>query len=248
VLTALLVGYFAATMATSGLSGLPQWVTGFFLVGVLVLQSAWDAVYSGEVWAGVLMGISLLLYRGSRSSRAALVGLLALAFRELAAPYCVACAVIALARRQWRELGIWMAGAAVYLVYFVWHALQVQHHQLPQDIVHGASWVQFGGLPFLQSAVAKMGWLSYAPVQALALGVVLIAAGAANPRAQLHLRVAAAAYASLFLIAGLPFNDYWGHIASLVWATACGYGVDLMREAAIAVGRPRRATESLPRP
>jgi hypothetical protein len=53
----------------------------------------------------------------------------------------------------------------------------------------------------------------------------LLAAGLAASETPRRLRAASAAFAILFLLAGLPFNDYWGFIAAPVWAITCGYGV-----------------------
>ena len=238
VLTALLVALCASTMATVRQPAAAMWVARGMQVGVLVIESAWQAIYQSEAWAGVLIGLSICAYALRRHGWAVACGLLALFVRELAAPYCIVCTVIALLNRRWREASAWLVGSCLYASYFAWHVSQVAAQRLPTDFAHDQSWIQFGGLPFLQATVMKLGWLVLLPESLAALAVVLIVGGIVNPRAPLHLRAASGAYAMFFLVAGLPFNGYWGWMAVPAWAMVCGYGVDTVSRALVGILGP----------
>ena len=83
-----------------------------------------------------------------------------------------------------------------------------------------------GGLPFLLTTVRWAGWPFVLPDAALACMLCPIVAGVANPRAPVHVRASSSVYATFFLLAGQPFNHYWGLVAAPTWAVASGYGVE----------------------
>jgi hypothetical protein len=200
------------------------WTASIMEVGALAVLAVPSAVVLGEAWAGVLVGISVCTYARHRPALAVPLGLIALFVRELAAPYCMVCTIIAAVNRRWRELGAWIGGACIYVAYYGWHLTQVWAHRLPTDLAHSSSWLEFGGLPFLLATVHWQGWLLLLPAPLTALALVLIIAGIADARAPLHVRTASAVYVVFFLVAGKPFNDYWGLMAGPTWALACGYG------------------------
>lgn len=244
VLFALLLVLCCATMATERQSFTAVWTAVAMQVGVLVISVATPgAVVIGEGWAGVLVGISVCAYALRRTTFAVALGLLALFVRELAAPYCVVCTIIAASNRRWRELTAWISGACVYAVFYAWHLTQVWAHRLPTDLAHSSSWLEFGGLPFLQATIHWLGWWLVFPAPLTTLGLVLIVGGIANARAPLHVRAASAAYALFFLVAGKPFNDYWGLMAGPTWALACGYGVQTTCQAMRAAFAPLSPSE-----
>jgi hypothetical protein len=59
----------------------------------------------------VLIAASLVFYGVGRTWWAVAMGLAALFVRELAAPYCVVCALFALHERRWPEVKAWVVGA-----------------------------------------------------------------------------------------------------------------------------------------
>jgi hypothetical protein len=231
LLTALLVALFAATMAVSRAAPLLAWAAGGLQIGLLVLESAPDAVYVSEIWTGVLVGLSVCAFALRQGIPAVALGVAALFVRELAAPYCVAAACLSLGRRQWRECGAWSAGAVAYAGYYGWHALQVSAHLLPSDLPPSTGWVTLGGLPFLQSAIHKLGWLALLPGQVDALALALLVAGIAHGGTPVHARAGSAAFVGFFLVAGQPFNDYWGWVAGPTWAVTCSHGIMAVRTA-----------------
>ena len=79
------------------------------LAAVLTLILLPGAAYGGfvpwgsttlEIWAGVLIAISVFAYAGDRWLLGVIIGLIALFIRELAAPYVAVCIVLALINRR----------------------------------------------------------------------------------------------------------------------------------------------------
>lgn len=224
VLTALLVVLCLATMASVGRPFNLTWTASAVMqAGVLVLYTTPSLAFLGETWSGVLVGISLCAYARRRSAIAVGLGLLALFIRELAAPYCVVCTIIAAFKRRWWEVGAWVAGACAYAAYYGWHLTQVWAERLPTDFSH-STWLAFGGLPFLQATIHWSGWLFVLPLPFAAAALMLMVAGVANTCAPLQVRVSSVVFALFFLIAGHPFNHYWGLIVGPTWAIVYGYG------------------------
>jgi hypothetical protein len=188
-------------------------------------------VYFTESWAGLCLGLSAIAYARRHETAGAGWAILALFIRELAAPYCVVAGLIALSRKRWREVGVWMGGGILYTAYFGAHVWQVWQHILPGDQAHPYSWLYGGGLPFVLRVWQVNGVLVAAPLPFFAL---LVAAGVAAwwaPTMPLHVRANVLVYSVLFLFVGLPFNVYWGElIAPLValWVTYAPTGLNTL--------------------
>ncbi len=195
------------------------------MLGVLVLFAAPDAVFVSEAWSGALIALSACAYLLDRRIIAGVCALAALFIRELAAPFCVLAAILALTERRWRELGLWIAGAVAYGLYFAFHVRQVVAHRLPADFSHNQSWLSFPGVPFLQATLLKLGWFALLPTIFSTVALVLLTAALLSSQTPRPLRLGSALYVALFLVAGLPFNDYWGFEAAPIWAITCGYGL-----------------------
>jgi hypothetical protein len=169
-----------------------------------------------EVWAGYLLALSTLAYALRRFSTGALIGLLALFVRELAAPYAVLCAVLAWRAARWREMRVWMAGASLYALYYGWHFRQVVLHHQPNDVAHAETWLRFGGLPFILTTLGTNSLLHNRPAWLSAVAFVVLCAGLLARELPLHMRAAVIAYLVFFAIAGQPFNWYWGWLIAFV--------------------------------
>ena len=228
----LMLGATFAVTSYEPLCGMSGGIMQAGAIGTLTLPGA--ALF-GESWSGVLIGLSVCMYAQRRARLAVVLGLLALGVRELAAPYCVACAVKAAVNRRWREVGAWLGGACLYAVYYGWHLVNVWEHRLPTDLAHATSWLELGGLPSLVTKVRWQAWLLASPTWANALALTLIVAGAAQTKMPAHARVATAVYLGFFMVAGKPFDGYWGLVAWPTWALAFGYGLLLVRDAARSV-------------
>lgn len=176
------------------------------LFGIAVPES----VVFSEVAAGTLILVSVAAYGNGWRMAALVAGLAALFLRELAAPYVVVCAVLALKDRRWREVVLWGAGLVAYAGYFGWHWSMVAAQLGPMDKDYAEGWLQFGGLGFLLKAAGFNGLLSLAPswvaALLLPLGLFGLIAWPKGGRAALTV----AAHVLLFAAVGKPFNAYWG--------------------------------------
>ena len=199
------------------------------LGAVLVPLLGMSAVLFGEIWSGLLIGLSLACYYRRRGVLAAVAGVLALFMRELAAPYVVVCALLAVRSRRRREMAAWAIGVAAYAVYYARHALQAMEHVHPTDLSNAAAWIQFPGLPFLLRTLRENGWLLLLPAWAAPIVCVLATAALFAPSAPPQLKASLAAYFVFFLVVGQPFNDYWGLVATPIWAYALAHGVEGVR-------------------
>jgi hypothetical protein len=205
------------------------WVLAVFNAAAIVVVPG--GVYFTESWAGLCLGLSAIAYARRREMSGAGWALLALFIRELAAPYCVVAVLIALSRRRWREVGVWLGGAILYSVYFAAHVWQVMQHVAPGDHAHAHSWFYGGGLPFVLNVWRMNGALCAAPAPIFSLVVVAGVAAWWARKMPLHVRANVLAYSVLFLFVGLPFNTYWGElIAPLValWLTYAPTGLSTL--------------------
>jgi hypothetical protein len=205
-------------------------ISTFMQVGFVLTLSPTAMTLMGEAWSGALLGISVLSYVANRRPLAIATGLAALFCRELAAPYCVVCTVMAARHRRWRELVAWVLGAAVYGAYYLIHIMQVRAHLLPTDAIHQSSWMRLEGLSFLLATVKWQFWLHFTPASVAALVLAVICAGIVHRKTPWMIKATALIYAIFFMIAGQAFNQYWGLMAWPVWAVACGFGTGALRD------------------
>jgi hypothetical protein len=178
-----------------------------------------------EAWAGFLIALSLAAYGRRFYVAGASLGIVALFARELAAPYCLACGLLSIAERRWRETAVWAAGAVAFGVYFLVHVADVTGQFGPYDLTQKQSWVQFGGLPFVLRTITFTGWYDALPVWSRAVGCVVLVAALWAQGAHRQLQAAVAAFLIFFAVVGQPFNQYWGLVSGSAWALAYGYGV-----------------------
>jgi hypothetical protein len=195
------------------------------LIGSSLMLLFPGAIVMGEAWAGVLIGLSVVASLASRAGWSIALGLAALFVRELAAPYCVAQTLRAIYRRQWRLVGGWFAGAALYAVYYGRHVVAVRAHQQADDLAHASSWLELGGVPFVLETLRWNAWLLPAPQWLLAALLMLIVGAVCEGRTPMVVRLTALAYLLFFMAAGKPFDTYWGLVAGPSLAIAIGYGV-----------------------
>lgn len=171
-----------------------------------------------ELWAGLLIALSLALRTPGRWLAAVAVGVLAALIRELAAPYLVAMMVVALAEGRRKEALGWVSGLAVFAAALTWHAAAVRSLALPTDHA-GPGWLAVGGWPFvLHTASWNLMTILFPP--ALLAGLFPIALlGLAFWRDGLGRRVALTVlgYTAAFLVIGRPVNFYWGLIMAPLW-------------------------------
>jgi hypothetical protein len=177
-----------------------------------------------EAWSGLLIGISVAAYLWRAPVPAAVAGLAALFLRELAAPYCVVCAILAFRARRGLELRVWTFGLAAFAVYYGWHVSQVLGEIRAGDLAHRQPWLRFGGFSFWLATIRTNRALFATPQILLALASTLLVAALWARDLPSHVRWALVAYSGFFAVAGQPFNDYWGFVPAFVYALALAYG------------------------
>jgi hypothetical protein len=171
-----------------------------------------------EVWAGLLMGVSLGAYYRQWWNVAAAFGIVAVFVRELAVPYGVVCGLLAMRARRRPESALWIAGGIAYTIYYALHVSRAAAAVQPTDWSNAESWVRWQGLPFLLETFRCYGWLLLLPswVTSLALGAACFAMAA--PSMPCQVRAASLVYACLFLMIGQSFDFYWGFVTAPIWA------------------------------
>jgi hypothetical protein len=194
-----------------------------------VLSAMWPVQMMTETWCGLLVAISAFAYGSSYRMVGVLLGLLSLFVRELAAPYCVICVLLAAAGRHRRELILWIVGAAIFALVYDLHVTRVWAHQKPDDVI-SLPWVRFGDVRFILETIQQTNWwLARMPAVFTAIFAVLLAASPCAPAIPAHLRATVIVYAAFFFVVGQTFNDYWGFITAPMASGAVAYGYDGIR-------------------
>lgn len=184
-----------------------------------------SSVVFAEVAAGTVILFSVAAYAMGWRWAGLVAGLLALFLRELAAPYVVVAAVLALRERRWAEVGAWGVGGLAYAGYFSWHWYSVMQQLGPEDLAYPEGWLQFGGLRFLVSVVSFNGLWSLAPQWLTAVFLPLGLLGLWVWRGGTLALAAIVAYLVLFAAVGKPFNYYWGAVFTPLLMLGVGWGL-----------------------
>jgi len=199
------------------------------------LFSLAGSVYlSTELWAGVLVALSLAAYARRRRMLGFAAALAALFFRELAIVYVAACVVSARGRR---ERLAWAGGLVAWAGYFALHAARVAPH-LAGVQAPARSWIAFGGLRFVLLTCRANALAFAAPSWLLALLLPLALAGAAALDDELvAARRAALGYVLVLFAVGQPFDFYWG----FVWLPLVHFGLARAPAALVDLARAARS-------
>jgi hypothetical protein len=213
-------------LAREGVTPLPRAFDLIALITGALPAVAPQAPHLHEVWAGLLISLSLALRSSERFGSAVAIGLAAALIRELAAPYLVVMAVTAVAGRHWREAAAWTLALVLFAAALAVHAHMVDALVLPSDHA-GAGWMKLSGWPFVLHAAQWNAILAASPAWLAALLVPAALAGAATWSTSLGRRLAATlvAYVLALAVVGRPENFYWGlmfaPLLPLGFARAC---------------------------
>ena len=204
-----------------------------------------DLIVLPVLWAGVFIALSICAYGLGRPGWGVAMGLLAVLFRELALPYCVLAMALACWNNRRKELALWMAGLAGWVVFFGWHWMQVAPLIAADARAHQEGWVQFGGAPFVISTVQMTAYLLLLPQWVTALYFVAAMFGFAGWHTPFGQRtgLTVCVFVLAFAFVGQEFNQYWGSLTAPLFS----FGVvrfpasirDLWRASALAPGRQR---------
>ena len=167
-----------------------------------------------ELWAGMLIALSLALHRpGQRWLGAVLVAGLALAIREHALPYVLLMGALALWRRNWRESAAWGALLALFGLGLALHLHLVAQQVLPGD-PSGPTWLALRGLSGWLSNVVLSSNLRFLPHFVSGPLVILMVFGWAGWRSSLATTATLLylGYGLAFMLIGRADNFYWGAV------------------------------------
>lgn len=164
-----------------------------------------------EVWAGALIALSLALHRPNRWGWTVSAAALALAIRELALPYVLLMAGMALYRRSWRELAAWIGAILLFALAMSWHASAVAQVVLPSD-PGSPGWTVLGGFAGFLRTYHLAGPMRWLPAMAAAPLIILALFGWASWKSQTGLTASLlyAGYGAAFMLFGRANNFYWG--------------------------------------
>jgi hypothetical protein len=250
-----LVLTFAAERATRDIFSAGFGTLVMFGVFKWVLDG--DAYLAQEVWAGILIMVSVAALRLGEASwkwrvLAIATGIAALLFRELALPYCLVAGGLALWQRRYWEAALWAKGLAAFAVLLVWHVLQVRSELAEDGITGGgtgiAQWIRCGGIDFVLLTARMNSLLFHWPAVLLWLFLLLSLFGLAQ-RIDFASRascLAALLYLVAFAFVGRPENFYWGLLYAPLLPAGVAAGLaalaDQWRQAALGSLTPARVT------
>lgn len=164
-----------------------------------------------EVWAAMLILLSLALRGDKRFWASVGFGLAAVLVRELALPYLLIMTLFAWHDGKRREAMAWLAAIAVFAIAFAAHAALVLDQVAGSDSV-SEGWLRFGGWPFVLDLLRRSSFLAVLPGWVAAGAVPLALLGWLSRSTPLADRafVTIGAFVGAFMIIGRTENSYWG--------------------------------------
>ena len=216
-------------------------------VGLLLLAAGsiacWQIELAGfhEIWAGLLIALSLARYSPNRWAEAVGWGLAAILIRETAALYVIVMAVLAWWDGDRRQALAWTAALGVLALILIPHAYAVAAVVRPLDPA-SPGWTGLLGPGFVVRAAQASTALNLLPLAAAAPLVGLAWFGWTCWNTPLALRSAAtiAAYALLLAVAGRLDTFYWGLLTAPVLPLGLTFAPDGLRDLAAAALDKRR--------
>ena len=182
------------------------------------------APYMHEVWASLLIVLSLCVYQTKRPAVAASLGLAACLIRELALPYVLAMAAMDLLERRWRDAVCWLAATVAFVACYAAHLSRAAELHMPGDLV-SSGWIGLGGWRFVLMTARRNAFLALTPAWVVATVVVAAAIGLVGCRDRWVARIAVVVvgYLAAVTLLGRPDNEYWG----ILWAPLLPLGLAL---------------------
>ncbi|WP_442852536.1 hypothetical protein [Sphingomonas sp. PAMC 26617] len=246
LLYALVAGTAAAwfvRLRPAFLRTLPLTCAMLLLAGGMAAFVQRDLIGFHEIWAGLLIALSLALRRDDRWSAAVAIGLVAMLIRETAVLYVGIMAVLAFAEGNRREAFGWGATMAVLALVLAFHAHAVADVVRPTDPA-SPGWAGLLGFGFFVRAMAASTALTLAPlvVAAPLVGVALFGwASWVEPLALRTLTVFCG-YAALLGLFGRADTFYWGLMIAPVLLVGLAFAPDGLRDLVSRARDRRRIT------
>lgn len=194
-----------------------------------------------EIWAGLLIALSLAVRRDDRWVEAVAIGLIAMLIRETAALYVGIMAGMALAAGQRKEALGWVATLGVLAIVIALHAHAVDAVVRDTDPT-SPGWAGLLGFGFFVKTMQVSTALALAPLWLAAPLVGLSLFGWAAWRDALALRVLATllGYAALLGLFGRVDTFYWGLMIAPLLLIGLAFAPDGVRDLVARARDPRR--------
>lgn len=221
----------------------PVAIGALLLAGGVAVAAQPAMIVFHEIWAALLIALSLALRRDGRWWAAVAAGLAAVLIRETALPYLLAMAALALLFGFRREALAWIGAVAIFIMALGLHAAAVAAVTLPGDPT-SPGWNALGGWRFFLSAMRLTTPLTLFPLWASALLIPLALLGWGAWKSVTALRVLAVlcGYATMLMIFGRPDNFYWGLMIAPLLLVGLVFAPAALRDLAAAASRPRLDT------
>lgn len=193
-----------------------------------------------EVWAGLLIALSLALRRPGRWVAAAGIGALAMLIRETAALYVAIMVILAFVEGDRKEAAGWAAGVALLAVAVVAHAYAVAQVVKPFDPA-SPGWSGMLGFGFFVEAMTLSTALRLAPMwlAALLMGFTLFGWAAWRDGTGIRAFATFCIYAVLIGLFGRVDTFYWGLMVAPAILIGLAFAPDGVKDL-IAAAFPKR--------
>lgn len=210
---------------------LPRVAAALLLVGSMLafLQAGLAAFH--EIWAGLLIALSLGVRRPGRWAEAVAFGLVAMLIRETAGLYALVMLAMAWLEGERREALGWLAALALFAAALAAHAWAVTGATGPLDPA-SPGWSGLLGFGFFVKAVSLATALQLLPIAgaALLVGLALFGWAAWNDPAGLRMFVTLAAYAAAIGIFARSDTFYWGLMVAPIFLVGLVFVPDGLRD------------------
>ena len=221
----------------------PRLIAMALLAGGMMAFVQPELAFFHEIWAGLLVALSLARRWPGRWVEAAAIGLMAVLIRETAALYIGVMFVLALVDGDRREALGWAAVLAVLALAVGLHAHAVDQVVRATDTV-SPGWAEMLGFGFFVRTMTLSTALLLAPLWLAAPLVAAALAGWASWREPLAARALAtfAAYAALLSLFGRTDTFYWGLLVAPTLLVGLAFAADGVRDLVTAALDTRRIT------
>lgn len=219
----------------------PRLIAMALLCGGLIAFVQGELASFHEVWAGLLIALSLAVRREDKWIEAVAIGLIAMLIRETAALYVGVMAVLAFAEGNRKEAAGWAVTVAVLAVVVACHAYAVAQVVQPTDPA-SPGWAGLLGFGFFVKTMQLSTALQLAPLWLAAplVGLALFGWSAWNSALALRALAVFAVYAALLGLFGRTDTFYWGLMIAPTLLIGLAFAPDGVRDLIAAARTPRR--------
>jgi hypothetical protein len=210
---------------------LPRIAALLLLIGSMLAFLQADLAAFHEIWAGLLIALSLGLRRPGRWLEPVAFGLVAMLIRETAALYVLVMLAMAWFEGERREASGWLVALALFAAALAAHAYAVMGVTGPHDPA-SPGWSGLLGFGFFVKSLSLATALQLLPIAAAALivGLCLFGWAAWNDPLGLRMLATLAAYAALIGIFARSDTFYWALMVAPVFLTGLVFVPDGLRD------------------